>query len=177
MDQMLGHQGVPFFPPVDADFAEPAHDTDLPPVRTDLLLGQEETRRSTVARGKHPRTLNDCRRFSSVFWLWCRAPWDGGRTGAGPSPFGTSVLHLCDNFSIIASLSSNIRKIWIHTCTHAVPKPYDRKKIKHFIGRKIVNDVYLDVKNQRSQNVITPRTNTPVKVCGTTKPFWPQKCL
>ena len=45
--------------------------------------------------------------------------------------------------------------------------------MKHLIGRKIVKNVYLDVKNQRGQNVATPRTNAPVKVNRPAKHFWP----
>ena len=48
------------------------------------------------------------------------------------------------------------------------------KKIEHIIGRKIVNDVFLDVKNQRVQNVATPRTNAPVKFHRQEKLFDPQ---
>ena len=57
MDQMLSHQVVPLFPLVNANSAKPTLDTDLPLVRTGLLLGQEETRCSEVAQGKYPRAL------------------------------------------------------------------------------------------------------------------------
>ena len=56
-EQMLGFQLVPLVPLVDSDPTEPALDTDVPLVRTDWLLGQEETSSSKFARGEHPRTL------------------------------------------------------------------------------------------------------------------------
>ena len=57
------------------------------------------------------------------------------------------------------------------------PNGMTEKKVKHLIGRKIVNDIYLDVKSPGGQNVVTPRTSAPVKVHGTTIFFGFQNCV